>query len=183
VQCGFSVYLYFLYKYHMAITAVSIKPGDRARVLIANRQAKMAQSAHAYVRGNTLHFYEWLKRHSSQAIPEGPPVWICGDCHVGNIGPLADSEGKIEIQIRDLDQAVVGNPAHDLVRLALSLATAARGSDLPGVTVASGPPQASQRFVWFHTAEGRLSQVPLNFTILSSLTRMSLCLPVVRIWD
>jgi Family of unknown function (DUF5372) len=31
---------------------------------------------------------------------------------------------------------------------------------------ASGPPQASQRFVWFHTAEGRLSQVPLNFTDL-----------------
>jgi uncharacterized protein (DUF2252 family) len=119
----------------MAIAAASIKPGDRARVLIANRQAKMAQSAHAYVRGNTLHFYEWLKRHSSQTIPEGPPVWICGDCHVGNIGPLADSEGKIEIQIRDLDQTVVGNPAHDLVRLAHSLATAARGSDLPGVTV------------------------------------------------
>jgi uncharacterized protein (DUF2252 family) len=95
----------------------------------------MAQSAHAYVRGNTLHFYEWLKKHSSQTIPEGPPIWICGDCHVGNIGPLADSEGKIEIQIRDLDQTVVGNPAHDLVRLALSLATAARGSDLPGVTV------------------------------------------------
>ena len=31
---------------------------------------------------------------------------------------------------------------------------------------ASGPPQANQRFVWFHTAEGRLSQVPLNFTDL-----------------
>ena len=31
---------------------------------------------------------------------------------------------------------------------------------------ASGPPQASQRFVWFYTAEGRLSQVPLNFTDL-----------------
>jgi uncharacterized protein (DUF2252 family) len=119
----------------MANTAVSIKPGDRASVLIANRQAKMAQSAHAYVRGNTLHFYEWLKKHSSQSIPEGPPIWICGDCHVGNIGPLADSEGKIEIQIRDLDQTIIGNPAHDLVRLALSLATAARGSDLPGVTV------------------------------------------------
>jgi uncharacterized protein (DUF2252 family) len=48
---------------------------------------------------------------------------------------LADSDGRIEIQIRDLDQTVVGNPAHDLVRLALSLATAARGSDLPGATV------------------------------------------------
>jgi uncharacterized protein (DUF2252 family) len=119
----------------MAKSYPSIKPSDRAGVLIANRQAKMAQSAHAYVRGNTLHFYEWLKKHSAQTIPEGPPIWICGDCHVGNIGPLADSEGKIEIQIRDLDQTVVGNPAHDLVRLALSLATAARGSDLPGVTV------------------------------------------------
>src|ERR1700723_614920 len=119
----------------MARDTSATKPADRKRVLNANRQAKMAQSAHAYVRGNTLHFYEWLKKHSSQTIPEGPPIWICGDCHVGNIGPLADSEGKIEIQIRDLDQTVVGNPAHDLVRLALSLATAARGSDLPGVTV------------------------------------------------
>jgi uncharacterized protein (DUF2252 family) len=119
----------------MANAAVSVQPSDRARVLSANRQAKMALSAHAYVRGNTLHFYEWLKKHSARSIPEGPPVWICGDCHVGNIGPLADAEGKIAIQIRDLDQTVVGNPAHDLVRLALSLATAVRGSDLPGVTV------------------------------------------------
>ena len=119
----------------MAETVSSIKPGDRAKVLNINRQAKMAQSAHAYVRGNTHHFYEWLKKHSARSKPEGPPIWICGDCHVGNIGPLANSEGKIEIQIRDLDQTVVGNPANDLVRLALSLATAARGSDLPAVTV------------------------------------------------
>ena len=39
-------------------------------------------------------------------------------------------------KFRDLDQTVIGNPAHDLVRLALSLASAARGSDLPGVTTA-----------------------------------------------
>jgi uncharacterized protein (DUF2252 family) len=44
--------------------------------------------------------------------------------------------GPVEIQIRDLDQAVIGNPSHDLVRLGLSLASAARGSDLPGVTTA-----------------------------------------------
>jgi uncharacterized protein (DUF2252 family) len=119
----------------MPKAVTSVKPTDRAKVLTANRQAKMAQSAHAYVRGNTLHFYEWLKKHSARSIPEGPPIWISGDCHVGNIGPLADSDGHIEIQIRDLDQTVMGNPAHDLVRLALSLATAARGSDLPGVTV------------------------------------------------
>ncbi len=32
---------------------------------------------------------------------------------------------------------MIGNPAHDLVRLALSLASAARGSDLPGVATAN----------------------------------------------
>ena len=69
-------------------------------------------------------------------MPEGPPVWICGDCHLGNLGPLADARGRVAVQIRDLDQTVIGNPAHDLVRLGLSLASAARGSDLPGVITA-----------------------------------------------
>jgi uncharacterized protein (DUF2252 family) len=57
-----------------------------------------------------------------------------GDCGVGNLGPVASSDGKVEIEIRDLDQTVVGNPAHDLIRLVLSLATAACGSDLPGAS-------------------------------------------------
>jgi uncharacterized protein (DUF2252 family) len=95
----------------------------------------MARSAHAYVRGSTVKFYEWLEE-SSGKVPEGPRVWICGDCHLGNLGPLADAKGRVAVQIRDLDQTVIGNPAHDLIRLGLSLASAARGSDLPGVTIA-----------------------------------------------
>jgi hypothetical protein len=55
---------------------------------------------------------------------------------VSNLGPIANAKGRIDIQIRDLDQTVIGNPAHDLVRLGLSLASAARGSDLPGVATA-----------------------------------------------
>lgn len=110
---------------------------DRHPILETNRMRKMARSAHAYVRGNTAQFYEWL--HASpvvRRVPNGPAVWICGDAHLGNLGPLAAGDGRVEIQIRDLDQAVIGNPAHDLIRLGLSLATAARGSDLPGVTTA-----------------------------------------------
>jgi len=80
-------------------------------------------------------FYEWLDG-SAGRVPTGPPIWICGDCHVGNLGPLADAKGRVAIQIRDLDQTVIGNPAHDLIRLGLSLASAARGSDLSGVTTA-----------------------------------------------
>jgi uncharacterized protein (DUF2252 family) len=97
----------------------------------------MARSAHAYVRGNTLKFYEWLESSTGELLPQGPPVWICGDCHLGNLGPVADAEGRVQIAIRDLDQTVIGNPAHDLIRLGLSLATAIRGSDLPGVTTCS----------------------------------------------
>jgi uncharacterized protein (DUF2252 family) len=108
----------------------------RAAILMAHQRLKMARSAHAYVRGATVMFYKWLEATNGHAIPDGPPIWICGDCHVGNLGPVADGKGRVSIQIRDLDQTVIGNPAHDLIRLGLSLATAARGSDLPGVTTA-----------------------------------------------
>jgi uncharacterized protein (DUF2252 family) len=110
---------------------------DRAASLDHKRMLKMARSTHAYVRGNTAKFYDWLaESQAAKTVPKGPAVWICGDCHLGNLGPLADADGRVDVQIRDLDQTVIGNPAHDLIRLALSLATAARGSDLPGVTTA-----------------------------------------------
>ena len=113
------------------------KPENRKSVLDHNRRLKMAESAHAYVRGNTVRFYDWLGSDAVRGtLPDGPDVWICGDCHTGNLGPVANLDGKIEIQIRDLDQTVIGNPAHDLLRLGLSLAMAARSSDLPGVTTA-----------------------------------------------
>jgi uncharacterized protein (DUF2252 family) len=112
------------------------RPSQRQGPLIARRNLKMARSAHAYVRGNTQQFYEWLAARKRHTLPEGPAVWICGDCHLGNLGPVAAADGTIDIQIRDLDQTVIGNPAHDLIRLGLSLAMAARSSDLPGVTTA-----------------------------------------------
>jgi uncharacterized protein (DUF2252 family) len=115
---------------------ILVQPADRMKTLISDRNRKMAASAHAYVRGSTARFYEWLENSDRPPLPEGPPVWICGDCHVGNLGPVASKSGALDVQIRDFDQTVVGNPAHDLVRLALSLAMAARSSDLPGVTTA-----------------------------------------------
>ncbi len=114
----------------------NISPDERTAFLAAQQALKMARSAHAFVRGATVSFYQWLEKSHFKDIPTGPAIWICGDCHLGNLGPLADAKGNVDIQIRDLDQTVIGNPAHDLIRLALSLASAARGSDLPGVTTA-----------------------------------------------
>ena len=113
-----------------------VRPKARNLTLTKTRNLKMSRSSHAYVRGSTVKFYEWLEEQKKGSLPDGPPVWICGDCHVGNLGPVANSTGRIGVQIRDLDQTVIGNPAHDLIRLGLSLASAARGSDLPGVTTA-----------------------------------------------
>ena len=106
----------------------------RASALNQRRAMKMAASPNAYVRGNTAQFYAWLEEHDDLRIPHGPDVWICGDCHFGNLGPVSNAAGDVEVQIRDLDQTVIGNPTHDIIRLGLSLAMAARGSDLPGVT-------------------------------------------------
>ena len=114
----------------------TVDPQARIRALIAERNRKMAASAHAYVRGSTKRFYQWLEASNRPDLPEGPALWICGDCHVGNLGPVASKSGALAIQVRDLDQTVIGNPAHDLIRLGLSLAMASRGSDLPGVTTA-----------------------------------------------
>jgi uncharacterized protein (DUF2252 family) len=111
-------------------------PDSRAQILNARRELKMARSAHAYVRGSTDRFYRWIETQTSARLPSGPPVWICGDCHVGNLGPIGHRAGSTVIELRDLDQTVIGNPAHDVLRLALSLAMSARSSDLPGVTTA-----------------------------------------------
>ena len=121
---------------------------------------KMARSAHAYVRGNTAQFYTWLESEAGLAMPQGPAIWICGDCHVGNLGPIADAKGKVDVQIRDLDQTVIGNPAHDLIRLGLSLVSAARGSDLPGVTTAKMVEQMMDGYeqAFFDLEEGTESE-------------------------
>ncbi len=111
-------------------------PDKRTGILSAKRELKMARSAHAFVRGSTEQFYAWITGPKATMLPQGPSAWICGDCHIGNLGPIGHTEGRAVVEMRDLDQTVIGNPAHDLLRLALSLAMAARSSDLPGVTTA-----------------------------------------------
>jgi uncharacterized protein (DUF2252 family) len=144
-------------------------PDERQAVLTNTRNLKMAASAHAYVRGSTVKFYEWLDGSQRTAVPDGPPIWICGDCHVGNLGPIASADGKIEIQIRDLDQTVIGNPAHDLIRLGLSLAMAARSSDLPGVTTARIIEQVTEGYQAALAIEGNETALKAPDTVRRTL--------------
>jgi hypothetical protein len=52
----------------------SVLPGDRLSALKARQTLKMAASAHAYVRGSTAKFYQWLDQQKRGALPEGPPA-------------------------------------------------------------------------------------------------------------
>ncbi len=172
----------------MGKQVLSIKPEERGAVLEKRRRLKMAGSAHAYVRGNTLKFYEWLATGAGNRLPQGPPVWICGDCHAGNLGPVANAKGEVEIEIRDLDQTVIGNPAHDLIRLGLSLATAARGSDLPGVTTALMMEQMVEGYRRALAAPAKLPDAsqatgPVKTVLKSSLNRSWRNLAEERIED
>jgi len=80
-----------------------VNPQDRQRILSERRNLKMARSAHAYVRGNTGKLYEWLAA-DGRVHPQGPSVWICGDCHLGNLGPIADADPTTP--------PAVGDPQH-----------------------------------------------------------------------
>ena len=80
-------------------------PDQRSETLVRQRELKMARSAHAFVRGSTAKFYEWLEE-SKGKLPAGPCICICGDCHVGNLGPLADLDANVNIQIRDLTSLI-----------------------------------------------------------------------------
>jgi uncharacterized protein (DUF2252 family) len=151
-------------------------------LLVAERNRKMAASAHAYVRGSTARFYEWLEASGRPPLPDGPDVWICGDCHVGNLGPVASAGGKLAIQVRDLDQTVIGNPAHDLIRLGLSLAMAARGSDLPGVTTARMLERMIEGYQSAFAAEAHAESVASNGDDMPKTVRLVMREAAGRSW-
>jgi hypothetical protein len=52
-------------------------PDQRSETLVRQRELKMARSAHAFVRGSTAKFYEWLEE-SKGKLPADPPSGSAG---------------------------------------------------------------------------------------------------------
>jgi uncharacterized protein (DUF2252 family) len=82
---------------------------------------------------------------------------------------------------------VIGNPAYDLIRLAVSLAMAARSADLPGVTTALMVEAMIESYTAALTGKPPKAQVkevaPLNKVMQSSLNRKWRHLAEERIED
>jgi hypothetical protein len=66
----------------------------RAEILEREQQLKMARSVQASVCGSTGKFCEWLETAKSK-VPEVPHTWICGDCHLGDLGPLETQKARL----------------------------------------------------------------------------------------
>ena len=111
-------------------------PSDREGALNALRNHKMARSVHTFVRGSTDNFYTWLEDMENDAIPREPQK--DPDSGIATLAILPRTVlGKIvRCKIRT-NQTVIVILAHlTLIRLGLSLATAARDSVLSGVITA-----------------------------------------------
>ncbi len=52
-------------------TKKALRPRDRVSALTLRQTLKMARSAHAYVRGSTVQFYQWLEAQKRGTLPEG----------------------------------------------------------------------------------------------------------------
>jgi uncharacterized protein (DUF2252 family) len=59
----------------MSEKRAAIPPSGRQKALADEQHRKMAASAHAYVRGSTVRFYQWLEASDRCVLPEGPGVW------------------------------------------------------------------------------------------------------------
>ncbi|MGZ3450864.1 MAG: DUF2252 family protein [Polyangiales bacterium] len=105
-------------------------PKNRATCLAELKSRKMASDPHAFVRARADLFYEAMVK--VRGVPKGPAIWIGGDCHSENVGAVATAHGTASLDLNDLDETVVGYPAHDVLRLALDVAIAARSQGVRG---------------------------------------------------
>jgi uncharacterized protein (DUF2252 family) len=109
---------------------------ERKARLQTLRDRKMAATAHAFVRAKADLFYATLADEKLK-LPAGPAIWISGDCHAENFGAVSDARGEGDLEMNDLDETSVGEPAHDVLRLALSLSMAARAAGRNGLDTAA----------------------------------------------
>ena len=107
-------------------------PNERQPQQATCRNQNMAGSEHAYIRGNTAKSWQWMNAAWMEVLPNGPPVWNRGNCHVGNLGPLANADGGINAlgQESRPDNQIISDPTRRLIRLGLSVPAATPRSDL-----------------------------------------------------
>ncbi|MGB6519120.1 MAG: DUF2252 domain-containing protein [Candidatus Cybelea sp.] len=100
---------------------------SRLLELIALRHERMAASAFAFYRGSAV-----VMAADLASLPvTGITVQACGDAHIANFGFFATPERRVVYDLNDFDETLPGPWEWDVLRLAASIALAARARSFP----------------------------------------------------
>ena len=81
----------------------------------------MAENAFRFLRGTCHLFYEDLSR--SDALPQYPLSWICGDLHLENFGTYKGDNRLVYFDLNDYDEGVLAPVTWELSRMVTSIFT------------------------------------------------------------
>jgi len=91
----------------------------RLQNMLPLKYQAMAIDVFCFYRGTCHLFYEDLA--GTEAFPESPPVWLCGDLHIENFGSFKGDDKEEYFDLNDFDEAILGPAAWELVRMLTSI--------------------------------------------------------------
>lgn len=105
----------------MATIAQRVKAfnSDRLPAYMALKYQQMAQNPFRFLRGTCHLFYEDLQR--SDALPQYPLSWICGDLHLENFGSYKGDNRLVYFDVNDFDEGALAPAVWELARMVTSI--------------------------------------------------------------
>jgi len=79
----------------------------------------MAENAFRFLRGTCHLFYEDL--HQSDALPQYPLSWVCGDLHLENFGTYKGDNRMVYFDVNDFDEGALAPATWELARIVTSI--------------------------------------------------------------
>jgi uncharacterized protein (DUF2252 family) len=81
----------------------------------------MAENPFRFLRGTCHLFYEDL--HRSDALPQYPLSWVCGDLHLENFGTYKGDNRLVYFDVNDFDESALAPATWELARIVTSIFT------------------------------------------------------------
>ncbi|HXB91715.1 MAG TPA: DUF2252 family protein [Puia sp.] len=107
----------------MSSLAERIKQYNSGRLpaYTAMKYQTMAENPFRFLRGTCHLFYEDL--HKSDALPQYPISWICGDLHLENFGTYKGDNRLVYFDCNDFDEGILAPATWEIARMVTSIFT------------------------------------------------------------
>jgi len=94
---------------------------DRQPPYTALKYQVMAENPFRFLRGTCHLFYEDLQK--SDALPQYPLSWICGDLHLENFGTYKGDNRLVYFDVNDFDEGALAPAVWEVARMVTSIFT------------------------------------------------------------